>query len=199
MFMSDGTNLHLISLTNENKYSSSNISNILFNIDRNKADNTHTHNIASMGFGFNFCNTTTETVDKTVSISNYTLNLGSVVSIKFNYAVLANATLNINDTGVKPIYYKGSAITDDIINAGDIATFIYDGTNYNLISLDRNFNINNESMGFGYGTCSTAAATIDKTVSISNYKLTNGGVVSIKFTNGVPANATLNINDTDAI
>ena len=223
MFMSDGTNLHLISLTNENKYSSSNISNILFNIDRNKADNTHTHNIASMGFGFNFCNTTTETADKTASISNYTLNLGGVVSIKFNYAVLANATLNINDTGAKSIYYKGSAITDDIIKAGDIATFIYDGTNYNLISLDRDFNDpitidsslsttstnpvqnkiianalsshthTNESMGFGYSDINYSHFGV---IIYNNYTLTNGDIIICEFENDIPANATLNINNT---
>lgn len=45
----------------------------------------------------------------------------------------------------------------------------------------------------GYGTCSTAAATAAKTVSITDYTLVTGGVIAVKFTYAVPANATLNV------
>ena len=54
-------------------------------------------------------------------------------------------------------------------------------------------------LGFGYGVCSTAAATAAKTVDISSYKLTAGGIVAIKFANDVPADATLNITSKGAI
>lgn len=56
----------------------------------------------------------------------------------------------------------------------------------------------NESLGQGYGTCSTAAATAAKVVSLSGYALVVGGYVSVKFTYDVPANATLNINNRGA-
>lgn len=52
--------------------------------------------------------------------------------------------------------------------------------------------------GGGYGTCTTAEATLAKTASISNYTLTTGGIVAIKFENNVPANATLNISSKGA-
>ena len=48
------------------------------------------------------------------------------------------------------------------------------------------------------GTCSTAAATTAKTSSITGYKLTTGNIVSIRFSNDVPAGATLNISSTGA-
>ena len=52
-----------------------------------------------------------------------------------------------------------------------------------------------------YGTCSTAAGTADKTVSISGFKLVTGAVVWVRFTvtNSAPvANLTLNVNSTGA-
>lgn len=62
----------------------------------------------------------------TALVSNFSTSLnGSIIAVKFNYNVPANATLNLSSKGAKPIYYRGSAITAGIINAGDIATFIY--------------------------------------------------------------------------
>lgn len=45
-----------------------------------------------------------------------------------------------------------------------------------------------------YGVCSTAAATAAKAVTIADYTAATGDIVTIKFTNDVPANATLNIS-----
>lgn len=53
--------------------------------------------------------------------------------------------------------------------------------------------------GFGYAVCSTAAGTAAKTATISSYNLNAGGIVSIKFTNGISvANSTLNIRSRGA-
>ena len=200
-FIYDGANYRLISLdrdfnpiTVDTALSTTSNNPVQNNVIAN-ALNNHTHTNESMGFGYGECNSEEPDIEKTVSISNYKLTNGGIVTIEFRFNVIANATLNINSTGAKSIYYNGSAITDDIIKAGDTATFIYDGTNYNLIATN---NITNVSMGFGYGECSTVAPTKAKTVSISNYKLTNGGIVSIKFTNKVTVGSTLNINSTGA-
>ena len=56
-----------------------------------------------------------------------------------------------------------------------------------------------EIIGIGYGVCSTAAATVAKTATITNFNLTTNGFVAIKFENDVPANATLNINSEGAV
>ena len=91
---------------------------------------------ASLGQGYGVCDTVESTLAKACTISSYTLAVGGIVSIKFTNAVPANSTLNIRTRGAKKIFYRGVAIIDGIIKAGDTATFIYDGTQYHLISLD---------------------------------------------------------------
>lgn len=89
-----------------------------------------------LGFGYATCATAEATAAKVATLSNYTLRTGGYVSVKFTYAVPANATLNINSRGAKNIYYRGAAIKANIIRAGDIATFIYSGQ-YHLVGIDR--------------------------------------------------------------
>ena len=98
-----------------------------------------TYTNASLGQGYGTCYTSSSTAEKTVSMSNYEDKTGGIVSIKFTYSVDAGATLNINSQGAMDIYYKGSAIIDDVIKGGDIATFICSGSTYHLISVDRWF------------------------------------------------------------
>lgn len=89
-----------------------------------------------IGFGYGTCVTAEATIAKEASLTGYNLVKNGYVSIKFSNAVPASATLNIDSKGAKPIYYHGVAITADIIGAGDLATFVYDGTNYNLVGVD---------------------------------------------------------------
>lgn len=97
-------------------------------------DNRETFN-ANLGNGYGECTTAAATAAKTVAINNYVASYGFVV-IKFVYDVPANATLNINSNGAKSIYYRGAAITAGKIKAGDRATFVYNGTQYELIGID---------------------------------------------------------------
>ena len=75
----------------------------------------------------------------TASLSNYTLNGGNggTVAIKFSSDVPVNATLNVNSTGAKAIYYKGAAITAGVIQSGDTAFLMYNGAQYVLLGVDR--------------------------------------------------------------
>ena len=57
-----------------------------------------------------------------------------------------------------------------------------------------NTTYSNESLGNGYGTCATEEATAAKVVTFSGYTPVKNSYVSIKFTYGLCANATLNIN-----
>ena len=102
------------------------------------ADNNTTYSPATLGQGYGTCGTAEATTAKVVTLSNYALVTGGVIAIKFTYAVPANATLNVNSKGIKAIYHKGVAITADVIKAGDIATFIYNGSQYHLLGVDRN-------------------------------------------------------------
>ena len=95
-----------------------------------------TYTPVKLGFGYTTCSTAAATAAKTASLSSYALNTGGIVAVKFDNAVPANATLNINSKGAKAIYYKGAAITADVIKAGDTVTMIY-STYYHVVSIDR--------------------------------------------------------------
>ena len=96
-----------------------------------------TYSNAALGQGYATCSTAEATVAKTATLSSYSISTGGIVAVKFTYAVPASATLNVNSKGAKNIFYRGAAITAGVIKAGDLATFIYDGTQYQLISIDR--------------------------------------------------------------
>ena len=100
-------------------------------------DSNTTYTNEKLGNGYGTCSTAESTTAKKATFSSYTLVKHGMVSIKFTYNVPANATLNINSKGAKNIYYRGAKIIANIIKAGDIATFVYDGTQYQLIAIDR--------------------------------------------------------------
>lgn len=98
---------------------------------------------ASLGVGYGSCTTAAATAAKTVSITDYKLVTGGHVTVFFRDNVPADATLNINSTGAKPIWSRNSQgligfIESGVINAGDIATFVYNGSAYTLLSIDKN-------------------------------------------------------------
>lgn len=103
----------------------------------NKSDSGHTHTNATLGQGVGYCSTAAATTAKVVSLSNYELKEGGIVTVEFVYGVPASATMNINSKGAQSIYYKGKAIESNVIKGGDRATFIYYSLRYHLISIDR--------------------------------------------------------------
>ena len=170
---------------------------VLNAIDETKADKGHVHNY------YGICTTSASVAEKTVQIDNFELVIGAMVLVKFEESNSAsNPTLNVSGTGAKPMYRYGTTAmstgtTTTGWSAGAIQVFIYDGTGWTR-DYWNNSTYSNASLGNGYGTCSTAASTKAKTASLSNYALSTGGSVSIKFTNSVPAEATLNINSKGA-
>ena len=102
------------------------------------------------------CATEEATTEKAVTLSGYSLVTGGVVAVKFTYAVPASATMNINGKGAKSIYYRGAAITAGVIEAGDVATFVYDGSQYHLLSIDRDDDTTYNEMA---GATSSAAGS----------------------------------------
>lgn len=164
--------------------------------DKAKLNNT---NVA-----YGTCSTAAATAAKEVTIldnENWQLKEGSIITVKFTYTNTAqNPTLNVNGTGAKNILYNTAVITTRSLAyagyAGRYIRYMYDGTQYVFMghSYDYNNTYKPESLGGGYGTCSTAAATAAKTATLSGYYLVTGGTVSVKFTYAVPASATLNIN-----
>lgn len=152
-------------------------------------DTNTTYTPPKLGIGYTTCSTAEATVAKTASLSSYALTTGGIVSVKFTYAVPANATLNIASKGAKAIYYKGAAITDGVIKAGDTATFIY-STNYHLIAIDRQVEFdsaptqNSENAVTSDGVYSALATKIGTNdaaqyVYLTSSGLTNGATVTI--------------------
>lgn len=99
-------------------------------------DSNSTYSPMSLGFGLGTCATAEATTAKVATLTSYALITNGMVAVKFTYAVPEGATLNINSRGAKAIYYQGAAITAGVINAGDTALFVYDGTRYQFVSKD---------------------------------------------------------------
>ena len=148
---------------------------------------------------YGICSTGAAVAAKEVSITNFKLVEGAQIVVKFiNANTIAEPTLNVNSTGDFPIYRYGSTkintgTTTSGWTAGAIQRFTYDGTGW-VRDYWYNTTYSNQSLGNGYGTCTTAAATVAKVVTLSSYSLVAHGTVSVKFTYSVPANATMNIN-----
>ena len=102
------------------------------------------------------CSTAASTAAKVVSCTGFTLATGAKITVKFTVTNTAsNPTLNVNNTGAKAIQYRGSAISSGYLAANRVYTFIYDGTNYQLIG-DINTDTNTT---YGTGTATTAGLT----------------------------------------
>ena len=102
------------------------------------------------------CSTAASTAAKVVSCTGFALATGAKITVKFTVTNTAsNPTLNVNNTGAKAIQYRGSAISSGYLAANRVYTFIYDGTNYQLIG-DINTDTNTT---YGTGTATTAGLT----------------------------------------
>ena len=83
--------------------------------------------------GYYECDTAGDTAAKAVTAAGYVLPAtGGSVKIKMaNRNTVANATLNINSTGAKPLYYNGQrAGVGNTWDTNEIIEVFYDGANY---------------------------------------------------------------------
>ena len=111
---------------------------------------------AIIGLGYGVCSTAAAVAAKEATITSFLLMKNMPITIKFNSAIsAANSTLNITNTGAKPLYLEGTALLPNVILGGMIATIIYDGTNYNIVQFGYAKNIANPNvvdMGLTSGT-----------------------------------------------
>lgn len=76
----------------------------------------------------------TAKVAATTPGSNFSLETGARITVKFTVTNTAsNPTLNVNSTGAKDIYYRGSAISAGYLAANRTYEFVYNGTQYELV------------------------------------------------------------------
>lgn len=155
------------------------------------------------------------TVDGTSVATAFTATIDGITELRSGVLVwltngvvtsAAGCTLNINNLGAKPIYNSIAAetATTTTFNVNYTMLFIYnanrvDGGCWDMVyGYDANTTYTPVKLGFGYATCTTAAATAAKVATLSSYTLTANSLVTVHFDNDVPANATLNINSKGA-
>lgn len=82
--------------------------------------------------GYYVCSTEGNVAAKTIVVNNYTLGNGGSIKIKMtNTNTVDNATLNINSTGAKALYYAGErAAANNSWEAGETVEVYYDGTSF---------------------------------------------------------------------
>ena len=129
-----------------------------------------------------------------ISVDNgthyYPIAVNNKTRLTTQYAINNQITLIYQEDMVTTTYGTDTTGAAAGASAADLTSDRWVVLNY----YDANTTYSNASLGQGYGTCDTAAATAAKEVTLSSYALTTGGVVAVKFTYDVPANATLNIN-----
>jgi hypothetical protein len=135
------------------------------------------------------CNTAAGTSSKAVSCAGFSLAAGAILLVKFdNINTVANATLNITydtnkSTGNKPIFINGAAITAQTSWAeGSIVEFYYDGTNWNIISMNVPAAVNTTTQGI----VSTVAQTFGGTKTFSSKSIHSEGL-------SVPSNKNIEV------
>jgi len=155
-------------------------------------------------------------VDSTSTNTNFTATVDGLTElydgacVMLHNGVVTSAkgfTVNVNNLGAKKCYSNMTNATQEttIFNANYTLMFVYsttldDGNGGWWIyrGYDANTTYTPAKLGFGYGHCTTAAATAAKVVAISSYTLVTGGIVSVRFDHDVQAGATLNVNSRGA-
>lgn len=157
---------------------------------------------------FGSCATAAAIAAKTVTLDDsmsFTLAKGASVFVKFmNSNGASNPKLSVNGSASKPICKFGGtppgASPEQSWYDGSVVHLVYDGSAWQMVGWNNTVmqTPTNGFLGQGYGTCSTAEATAAKAVTLSGYSLTTGGIVAVKFTYGLCASATMNVNSKGA-
>lgn len=98
------------------------------------------------------CSTTASTVTKTVACDGFALIPGAEITVKFTVTnTAANPSLNVNNSGAKPIYYRGAAISADVLTANHTYSFRYNGSQWDLVG---DINVDTTYVNMGASTTS---------------------------------------------
>lgn len=137
------------------------------------------------------CSTAAATAAKVVSLTGFTLDTGARIVVKFTVTNTASSpTLNVNSTGAKAIYYRGSAITASYLAANRTYEFVYNGTQWDLVG-----DINTDSAFRVLQTATTSNASYPlllapsgQTSTVSTTSYFDSGVTLNPSTNTIAAN-----------
>lgn len=85
---------------------------------------------------YGICTTDTYEASKVVAISNFLLVQDATINVLFTTPInSSNSTLNVNNTGAKPIKALDSALPSGVIKAQSIVTFVYNNNAWNIINV----------------------------------------------------------------
>ena len=97
---------------------------------------TNTGNSGVFGFGYAQCTTAGATAAKVVSIENFILCTGGIISVNFvNAFTASNPTLSVNGSAAKPIKLYENAMPMGKVHANTILVMFYDGRQFNVIAI----------------------------------------------------------------
>ena len=164
------------------------INNVSYNL---KDEETRT--LSEMGkqslikIGYYECSSEASSASKTIAAPNYVLGNGGSMKVKMTNANSANnATLNINSTGAKALYYSGErASANNSWEAGETIEVYYDGINYYANNVaggsggDGVFDVTAKT-GDVYATLGDALTAANSVIPANKKK----GGMSIKFVQG---------------
>lgn len=155
------------------------------------------------------CSTAAATNPKVCTVEDFPVDennkpyTGTEIVVKFTATNTSTSTtpeLNVNGTGAIRIWYNNAVLASTKSAYAGYANrylhYVYDGTYWVFMghSVDNNSTYSNVALGQGYAVQNNSAASATITATLGSYALTANGIVSVKFTYDVPANATLNIN-----
>lgn len=120
--------------------------------------------------------------DSDTANTAFTLIKGVSVQVKFtNMNAVGSPTLNVNNTGAKPIYYKGNTLSavDNYLKPNGIYTFVYDSDSWNLVGDNVNVDINNFPSEKVLITNSNGGIT-SSNITTTNLNCLSGAVTNIQ-------------------
>ena len=98
---------------------------------------TNTGNAGVFGFGYAQCTTAGATAAKVVSIENFILCPGGIISVNFvNAFTASNPTLSVNGSAAKPIKLYENAMPMGKVHNNTILVMFYDGRQFNVIAIE---------------------------------------------------------------
>lgn len=132
------------------------------------------------------CATAAGTAAKVVTCANFTaLKAGAKVCVLFTQQnTAASPTLNVNNTGAKPIYHRqGTAFGAYAWSANETCLFVYDGTYWRL-SKGKTSTVFTVSLPTGSWSSS---APYSKTINVAGIKSTDYPIVDVQLSADVAA------------
>jgi hypothetical protein len=124
---------------------------------------------------------TTDAYVVTLSGISTTYQAGLAIQFQATTANSGPATLNVNGQGAKAIIYPdGSTLSANAIVVGAIASVMYDGTSFQLLSVK-----NAAGGGGGGGSVSSVAMSVPNFLSVAGSPITTSGTLAVTYS-GTP-------------